>query len=181
MKLYLTGVPERPGVAATQALRAALALIGNDTTARVASALIQSLQDESRPIFLGETFDDEALKAARLKLSEAHMTCAQDLPDEALVAPTPEPESSIGDTVSYLSCQFALIAMQATNGNPATAIHHALTYARLVGETREKPGAWRAAVSVLIDTFPPTIQTDIMYLLVDAGYIPDPADTTEDS
>jgi hypothetical protein len=160
MKLYVTGIPEPAGYAAVRALREALDLFNPEhpSTNAGASRVLQDIEGQRSPYLLGESDDPEVIKAVRMKLTEANIMCAQDLPEDALA---PEPEiPAVGDTVSYAACRFALAAMRLADGNPHLALNHCILLAHQIEETEENPGVFREAAAVLLDVFPSKIVID---------------------
>jgi hypothetical protein len=160
-KLYITKMPETPGMRLVYAMRDACHSLGKSEIGFAdAQAIVNHCADpEHLPHIIGESDDPEAIKRARAALADEGVTCAQDLPDAALERPTPEPPA--GQPVSYNAARIALVAMRLSEGEPAMALHHCVLLSNAAGETDDNRGVCMEAASVLLDTFPPGLLATI--------------------
>lgn len=171
--LYITKLPASPGRQVVYAIRTACQALGIPSVGWTeASNILSTIAGRKRPYMLGSSDDPEAIKAARLALAEAGVTCAENLPPQALVeAPKPQPQPEAQpQVVSYTAAQFALVAMKLSHGDPSAALHHCVLMAHTAGETIEDPRTFHEAAAVLLDTFPPTLLKavrDVIYKYAD--------------
>lgn len=166
--LYITKLPENPGMSTVYSLREALQALDSPHVgfADAQAVLEHCSNPEHLPHVIARTDDEGAIKRARTVLAEAGVTCAVNLPHAAL-QPPPDPEPPAAQPVSYNAARIALVAMQLADGNPAMALHHCVLLANAAGEVEGERGTCMEAAAVLLDTFPPglmeTIKATIHY------------------
>lgn len=154
--LYITGLPDPAGLNVVKALRTACEHLTIPLTYAEANFVLEKIQRQNAPYLLGSSEDADAIRAARLALAGANVTCAQDLPEDGLSEPEPEPVTS--QSVSYMSAQMALAAMRLAAGEPSLALHHVVLLGHAAGEDIGDRGqVFQQAAAFLLDTFPPDL------------------------